>query len=319
MPKLPKLPNAINVSFNRSFVQAVQSFFDACHENETTDPLSIVDGNGQSILFMSVSWNDPDGLKTCLTNISNYYGDDAANQVASARDNRGHTPLFIAARSKKAEMIKALCVAGVDPNVQAQTELISSDRTALHEAVAGSAASVTIPVLLELGANPSLHDAHGNNPLHEAVCNYHSKAIEVMLGYFEKKISEYSDSPDLIASDQQCLDEIDQCMAMQNEDGQTPLAAMSAKIKELQNRLGVDVPDGASPRLIEAIDSDSQKESLKEALQQSTVLQKRMDSFVTKLQDCLHNASLNRSRSSSANTSCESFSSDDTVPSNPKK
>ena len=210
---MPRLPNIMSLMLPGNRDRAIDEFFNAC-ANESKDPLKIKDRlNGYSILSLAVQTANGGVVDRCLDSIKNYYGEALArSKVAALRDIYGKTPLFIAADSGNSktgdQVIKALCAAGVDPNVQAETKVLRLNKTALHEANAN-----TIPALLDHGADPSVCDVDGNNPLACAFINYNPGAAKAMLDYFEKKINEFGEaSAALDTSQQQFLVAINRCM-----------------------------------------------------------------------------------------------------------
>lgn len=78
-------------------------------------------------------------------------------------DEKGDTPLLLAARYRRTEAVRALLEAGADPNGCNQEE-----ETPLHLAVRGNDAE-SVELLLSAGAQPDAADAGGHTPLSLAV------------------------------------------------------------------------------------------------------------------------------------------------------
>ncbi len=105
------------------------------------------------------------------------------------RASTGETPLHHAVldnEPSQLEIVKALLRAGVDPNKQCNTGVLSINfmrdvrvrgETPLHRA-AGYADSQVIQALLDAGANKELKDANGDSPL--AWASLHGRDLDIL-------------------------------------------------------------------------------------------------------------------------------------------
>ena len=297
---MPTLPNTMSLRGSKeSAKSAIDGFFTAC-ENESIDPLAIkAPTNGYSILFLAVQTTNGDLVDHCLDRIKKCYGEaQARSKVAALRDAYGKTPLFIAAGLRNREtgdkVIQALCAAGVDPNVQVKTKVLRSNKTALHEANAN-----TIPALLDHGADPSVCDVDGNNPLACAFINYNPGAAKAMLDYFEKKINEFGEASALDTSQQQFLAAINKCMQPETDNGQTPLAAAVVMIAQLQSRIASALIQDATGSNFYKEKSELVSKSVGQLLQIDKDALKTCQGLAERMKNISVRSQFNRSRNSS--------------------
>ena len=304
---MPRLPTLMSLMLPGN--SAIDGFFNACANESVEDPLEIKDPQGYSILSLAVQIPNGGVVVDCLKRINKYYGEALArSKVAALRDTSGKTPLFIAAGLSNSEtgvkVIQALCAAGVDPNVQA----LRSNKTALHEANAN-----TIPALLDCGANPSVCDVDGNNPLACAFINYNPGAAKAMLDYFEKKINKFGEASALDTSQQQFLDVINKCMQPETGGGKTPWAAAVVMIAQLKSQIasvliGSDFYEEKS-KLFRKMSVNQLLQIDKDALETCQGLAKRMKNISVRAKAL--SSQFNRSRNSSFSSDTQGHTSVD--------
>ena len=96
-----------------------------------------------------------------------------AGADANARDDRGFTPLHLAAQNSSAAVIRALtALTDADPN-----EPNDTGGTALHLAARLNPSAAVIEALIDVGADPNLRDEGGRAPLHLAAWKNPSAAV----------------------------------------------------------------------------------------------------------------------------------------------
>jgi uncharacterized protein len=103
----------------------------------------------------------------------------AEPSLARAHAPDGFTPIALAAFFGHAEAAEALIVAGADVNAAARNAL---KVTALHAAVAGGSLSIVRAVLMA-GADPNAPQQGGFRPLHEAGMHAKRELAELLLAH----------------------------------------------------------------------------------------------------------------------------------------
>jgi len=91
------------------------------------------------------------------------------------RNEKGETPLQLAAWNQNSCLVEVLVRAGADVNAKDK-----KGWTALHRAMQNDSNTELVRILLESGANVNDRDFYGNTPLHNAACNY-NRDIEVIM------------------------------------------------------------------------------------------------------------------------------------------
>jgi len=101
-------------------------------------------------------------------------------------DDKGATPLHVAAEYGYSEIVEVLLEHGVDPNIRDKY----GDTPLHYAAVFGN--SKVVEVLLERGADPNIRDKYGLTPLHYAAAFDYPKIVELL---HKKDLSDYDTTP----------------------------------------------------------------------------------------------------------------------------
>ncbi|OZC03749.1 ankyrin repeat domain-containing protein [Rubricoccus marinus] len=144
----------LHAAINRSDAEAIRLLVDAGAD------LSVAGPYGRPILHHAVIYADADAATIRLLV-------EAGADPATADDN-GDTALHAAARFDAAGPARALLDAGADPDARSADE---SRHTPMHAAFLGSVKGSVVPILLQYGADPTIHNADGLTPLDLARLN----------------------------------------------------------------------------------------------------------------------------------------------------
>jgi len=155
---------------NTAQTDAFKAMKDLIDAREARDLKAITD----QVLMAAVVANDLDGVKAALA------GGAGVNERApiTGTFNNGHTPLHVAAREGKTEIVGVLLAAGADVNAVEPTFMA----VPLHKSVYNGHAEITRMLAASPGVNLDFQGAsNGYSPLHDAIWHGYAECADILV------------------------------------------------------------------------------------------------------------------------------------------